>query len=164
MAASKTMWQSEQVSRCRLISFATDGESLPSKYQQIKWIVSRQLMTAVPRRSAAIIRPRTISAFGSPKHDPPAEILIAYISMGSRNSARPRLETSCVAWGKITQRFQHFCEGPPSPPGLTSVPRDQGHLAQSLDAVFQRGVGAEQRRDNAPAKHRLHDAQRRRGR
>jgi hypothetical protein len=48
IAASKTMWQSEQESKCRLISVATGGESLPSKYQQIKWIVSRQLMTAVP--------------------------------------------------------------------------------------------------------------------
>ena len=48
IAASKTMWQSEQESKCRLISLATGGESLPSKYQQIKWIVSRQLMTAVP--------------------------------------------------------------------------------------------------------------------
>jgi hypothetical protein len=36
MAASKTMWQSEQESRWRLISLATGGESLPSKYQQIK--------------------------------------------------------------------------------------------------------------------------------
>jgi len=42
------MWQSEQESKCRLISVATGGESLPSKYQQIRWIVSRQLMTAVP--------------------------------------------------------------------------------------------------------------------
>jgi hypothetical protein len=49
MAASKTMWQSEHVSKCRLISLATGGDNLPSKYQQIKWIVSRQLMTAVPR-------------------------------------------------------------------------------------------------------------------
>ena len=48
IAASKTMWQSEQESKCRLISVATGGESRPSKYQQIKWIVSRQLMTAVP--------------------------------------------------------------------------------------------------------------------
>jgi hypothetical protein len=48
IAASKTMWQSEQDSKCRLISLATGGESLPSKYQQIKWIVSRQLITAVP--------------------------------------------------------------------------------------------------------------------
>jgi len=48
IAASKTMWQSEQESKCRLISFATGGESLPSKYQQIKWMVSRQLMTTVP--------------------------------------------------------------------------------------------------------------------
>jgi len=48
IAASKTKWQSEQESKCRLISLATGGESLPSKYQQIKWIVSRQLMTAVP--------------------------------------------------------------------------------------------------------------------
>ena len=43
------MWQSEQESKWRLISVATGGESLPSKYQQIRWIVSRQLMTAVPQ-------------------------------------------------------------------------------------------------------------------
>jgi hypothetical protein len=48
IAASKTMWQSEQESKCRLISVATGGESRPSKYQQIKWMVSRQLMIAVP--------------------------------------------------------------------------------------------------------------------
>ena len=35
-AASKTKWQSEQVSRCRLISPSTDVDRRPSKYQQIK--------------------------------------------------------------------------------------------------------------------------------
>ena len=56
MAASRTMWQSEQDARCFLISLATGGESLPSKYQQIKWIVSRQLMTADPQRSVPSYR------------------------------------------------------------------------------------------------------------
>ena len=56
IAASKTMWQSEQESKCRLISVATGGESLPSKYQQIKWMVSRQLMTAVPPWPRADVR------------------------------------------------------------------------------------------------------------
>src|SRR5712692_8665669 len=49
MAASKTKWQSEQDSRWRLISSSTDVESRPSKYQQIKWIVSLQLISPVPQ-------------------------------------------------------------------------------------------------------------------
>jgi hypothetical protein len=57
MAASKTMWQSEHESKCFLISPATGGESLPSKYQQIKWIVSRQLIAAVPPWPRAVTRP-----------------------------------------------------------------------------------------------------------
>ena len=60
IAASKTMWQSEQESKCRLISIATGGESLPSKYQHIKWIVSRQLMTAVPPWPRAYVRPSLV--------------------------------------------------------------------------------------------------------
>src|SRR5437016_13714730 len=49
MAASRTKWQSEQVSRWRLISPSTEVESLPSKYQQIKWMVSLQLISPVPQ-------------------------------------------------------------------------------------------------------------------
>src|SRR6266550_8779518 len=49
MAASRTKWQSEQVARWLLISLSTDAESRPSKYQQIKWIVSLQLISPVPQ-------------------------------------------------------------------------------------------------------------------
>jgi len=49
MAASRTKWQSEQDSRWRLISPSTEVESRPSKYQQIKWIVSLQLISPVPQ-------------------------------------------------------------------------------------------------------------------
>src|SRR6266436_661397 len=45
IAASRTMWQSEQASKWRLISPSTDDESRPSKYQQIRWIVSLQLIS-----------------------------------------------------------------------------------------------------------------------
>jgi hypothetical protein len=48
-AASRTIWQSAQVSRWRLISPSTDVESRPSKYQQIRWIVSLQLISPVPQ-------------------------------------------------------------------------------------------------------------------
>src|SRR6267154_1790762 len=44
LAASRTRWQSGQSCRWFRISSSTDGESFPSKYQQIKWIVSRQLI------------------------------------------------------------------------------------------------------------------------
>ena len=50
VAASRTRWQSGQAFKCRAISRRTLGESFPSKYQQIKWIVSRQLMTRVPQQ------------------------------------------------------------------------------------------------------------------
>ena len=43
-AASSTRWQSLHSPKCRSISLSTEGESLPSKYQQIRWIVSLQLM------------------------------------------------------------------------------------------------------------------------
>src|SRR5260370_40451226 len=46
--ASRTRWQSEQVCRWRLISISTDVESRLSKYQQIKWMVSLQLISCVP--------------------------------------------------------------------------------------------------------------------
>src|SRR5713226_2438002 len=49
MAASKTRWQSEQVSRWRLISPSTHVERRPSKYQQIRWMVSLQLISPVPQ-------------------------------------------------------------------------------------------------------------------
>src|SRR5690242_13139651 len=45
IAAFNTIWQSEQVSKWRLISPSTDEESRPSKYQQIRWIVSLQLIS-----------------------------------------------------------------------------------------------------------------------
>lgn len=48
MAASRTRWQSEHDSKWRLISTSTDEESRPSKYQQIKWMVSLQLISPVP--------------------------------------------------------------------------------------------------------------------
>jgi len=49
MAASKTKRQSEQDSKWHLISNSTDEESRPSKYQQIKWMVSLQLISPVPQ-------------------------------------------------------------------------------------------------------------------
>lgn len=42
------MRQSGHLSRCRLISPSTGEDSRPSKYQQIKWIVSLQLMPSDP--------------------------------------------------------------------------------------------------------------------
>ena len=61
MAASRTMWQSVQESKCRLISVATGGESLPSKYQQIKWIVSLQLISSVPQKD--VVERKSLQGF-----------------------------------------------------------------------------------------------------
>jgi hypothetical protein len=49
IAASKTRWQSEQAAKWRLISSSTGVDSRPSKYQQIKWIVSLQLIYPIPQ-------------------------------------------------------------------------------------------------------------------
>ena len=47
VAASNTSRQSEHLCRCSEISSSTLGDNLCSKYQQIKWIVSRQLIFPV---------------------------------------------------------------------------------------------------------------------
>ena len=47
VAASSTNRQSAQLLRCAEISSSTFGDNLCSKYQQIKWIVSRQLIFPV---------------------------------------------------------------------------------------------------------------------
>jgi hypothetical protein len=48
VAAVRTTWQFEHEPKCCSMSFDTEGDSFPSKYQQIKWIVSLQLMTNAP--------------------------------------------------------------------------------------------------------------------
>ena len=110
IAASKTMWQSEQESTCRLISFATDGESRPSKYQQIKWIVSRQLMTAVPPWPRADTRPPISSAFDSPNSTRDAKDSNCLDINGLKDLGRTRAETDGESGEKITQLLQHLCE------------------------------------------------------
>src|SRR5260370_42440949 len=74
-AASKTRWQSEQVSRWRLISISTDVESRPSKYQQIKWMVSLQLISCAPRSQDDNVAHRT-SCISRAKHSPVVENII----------------------------------------------------------------------------------------
>src|SRR5260370_29753425 len=71
IAASRTMWQSEQVSKWRLISLSTDDESRPSKYQQIRWIVSLQLIIPVPQVTLQPLRaPPAECAFAAPNTGP----------------------------------------------------------------------------------------------
>jgi len=48
VAAVRTTWQFEHEPKCCSMSFDTEGDSFPSKYQQIRWIVSLQLMTNAP--------------------------------------------------------------------------------------------------------------------
>src|SRR5437879_7330734 len=81
MAAFKTKWQSEQVSRWRLISPSTDEERRPSKYQQIRWIVSLQLISPVPQVSPRPpCDPRKRSAFPAPNTPLGQRILSIYES------------------------------------------------------------------------------------
>ena len=55
-ATSRMMLQSEQWFRCCSTSRSTASDSFPSKYQQIKWIVSLQLMEPFPQnRKQAIL-------------------------------------------------------------------------------------------------------------
>src|SRR5260370_564764 len=80
MAASKTKWQSEHESRWRLISPSTEAESRPSKYQQIKWIVSLQLISPVPQVPKTTMRPAEEYAFPTPNPAWRPRILSAYKS------------------------------------------------------------------------------------
>src|SRR5216683_219414 len=75
-AASKTRWQSEQVSRWRLISNSTDVESRPSKYQQIKWMVSLQLISPVPQVPKDNNVAHRTSCISRAKHSPVVENII----------------------------------------------------------------------------------------
>ena len=76
IAASNTKWQSEQVSKWRLISPSTDEESRPSKYQQIKWIVSLQLISPVPQVICKDAAARgDMSIYGSKSHTPIENII-----------------------------------------------------------------------------------------
>ena len=67
VAASRTSRQSGQDDKCRSISTFTEGESLPSKYMHIKWIVSRQLIAPSPSPSYVQYRTSEDVAFGKPK-------------------------------------------------------------------------------------------------
>src|SRR6266851_3323998 len=69
-AALRTKWQSEQASRWRLISTSTDVESRPSKYQQIKWIVSLQFISPVPQIPKADNAARSKLCTSRAKHKP----------------------------------------------------------------------------------------------
>src|SRR5438128_8140825 len=81
IAASRTRWQSEQVSRWRLISPSTDEERRPSKYQQIRWIVSLQLISPVPQVSQRPpCDPRKRCAFPAPNTPLGQRILSIYES------------------------------------------------------------------------------------
>src|SRR5712671_1854164 len=97
-AAFRTRLQSEQVSRWRLISPSTDWESRPSKYQQIKWIVSLQLISPVPQipKSRVFGFPRT--CISRAKHRLPAENLICRqikgLAGGGMNSRRRACDNS----------------------------------------------------------------------
>src|SRR5262249_47270484 len=48
VAVSRTSRHSAQSFRCDLIPPSTEVDNRPSKYQQIKWIVSRQLIATIP--------------------------------------------------------------------------------------------------------------------
>jgi len=49
IAVSKTTWQFGQRSKWRLMAVSAEGASFPSKYQQIKWIVSLQVIAYFPQ-------------------------------------------------------------------------------------------------------------------
>ena len=51
VAAFNTNRQFEHSTKWLSMSRDTDGASFPSKYQQIKWIVSRQLMLTNPQQT-----------------------------------------------------------------------------------------------------------------
>src|SRR5712692_4881201 len=124
MAASKTKWQSEQDSRWRLISSSTDVESRPSKYQQIKWIVSLQLISPVPQVPKNDHFPRQIKPRERKYYLP----INQRFSHGYSNSARRAcgnfLKRLHVEWFKCAESRQKIiiAEGlPSSPAGLGYV-------------------------------------------
>src|SRR5208283_5742626 len=85
VAASRTNRQSGQECKWRSISTWTPGESFPSKYIQIKWIVSRQLIPGipqVPRRRPWLVANR--SAFVEPNRKRSAGLanLLNVIALG----------------------------------------------------------------------------------
>ena len=67
MAVSKTTWQFGQRSKWRLIAVSAEGASFPSKYQQIKWIVSLQVIVYIPQNEYFQLDPILINAISEPK-------------------------------------------------------------------------------------------------
>ena len=67
MAVSKTTWQFGQRSKWRLMAVSAEGASFPSKYQQIKWIVSLQVIAYFPQNQDFELCPGFISAIGEPE-------------------------------------------------------------------------------------------------
>ena len=67
MAVFKTTWQFGQQSKWCLIAVSAEGASFPSKYQQIKWIVSLQVIAYIPQSRIFELRPWFISAIEEPE-------------------------------------------------------------------------------------------------
>ena len=67
IAVSKTTWQFGQRSKWRLMAVSAEGASFPSKYQQIKWIVSLQVIVYFPQDQDFKLRPEFVSAIGAPE-------------------------------------------------------------------------------------------------
>jgi len=67
MAVSKTTWQFGQRSKWRLMAVSAEGASFPSKYQQIKWIVSLQVIAYFPQDQDFKLCLEFLSAIGEPE-------------------------------------------------------------------------------------------------
>ena len=95
----------------------------------------------------------TISAFVQPNQKGPAGLanLLNVIALGLEK--RRPWETVIPGTGNLYRRMNMACTWPESVQGRIH------HLAQCSNAIFQRGMRAEQRGERAPAEHRLNDAQ-----
>lgn len=138
------MRQSGHLSRCRLISPSTGEDRRPSKYQQIKWIVSLQLMPSGPLR-----RPKRQSNRVSTVHLPlqrPHATNRAANPYGI-NALQIQCPLPCVRRDdfllkKLHQRRLKCAEFRRKSWGLAL--RNDSHVSQRRNAIWQGRVRAEQ--------------------
>jgi len=162
MAVSKTTWQFGQRSKWRLIAVSAEGASFPSKYQQIKWIVSLQVIAYIPQNQIFELRPGFISAIGEPELIRMFKfckvlknrtlvavngLRAAFVSILQEKLYMPPSRCRKPFWdlGQEMSGAKKYCLQCRRSSQDLAVGED-GHLPQRRDAVGQRWMCAEERR------------------
>src|SRR5690242_14371486 len=137
------MRQFGHLSRCRLISPSTGEDRRPSKYQQIKWIVSRQLIPSGP----CVAQSDNLTEFQTvhlPLQRPQATNRTANpyeINVLQIPCPLPYVRRDDFLWKKLHQRRLKCAEFRRESWGLSL--RNDSHVSQRRNAIRQGRVRAE---------------------